>query len=380
MFDMQSPWMTDDLQAFGDSVRRFCKEYIEPNDLKWRADHQTGRDVWRQAGELGLILPDVSEEYGGAGGSTGHKLVVAREMGLCGNSAFGYGINYIVGHYISNYGTEDQKKKWLPKIASGETITSVAMTEPGAGSDLQGVRTRADRRGDTYVINGAKTFITNGGSCDMVVVVCKTDPTQGAKGVSLLIVETSNPGFRRGRVLDKVGQHGADTAELFFDDCVVDADCVIGGREGQGFFQLMGQLPYERGMIAVGAQASMERAYNLTLDYVQDRKAFGRTLLEFQNTRFVMASMKATVTASRTFADHISQQWIDGKLDSTLASMGKFWLTERQCEVIDQCVQLFGGYGYMIEYPIGRMYADARVQRIYGGANEIQRELVARDL
>ena len=378
--NFRSPWMSDDLEQFADVVRRFCKEYVEPNDMKWRADHQTGREVWLKAGELGLILPDVSDEYGGAGGSVAHAAVVIREMGYAGNSGFGYGINYLVGHYISNYGTEAQKHRWLPGLASGEVIASIAMTEPGTGSDLQGVRTRAEKSGGGYVINGAKTFITNGQMSDMVVVVAKTSNEGGAKDISLLIVETSNPGFRRGKVLDKVGQDGGDTSEMYFDDCFVSADAVIGEVEGKGFYQLMGQLPFERAMIAIGAAAQMERALALTVEYVKERRAFGKTLLEQQNTRFVLADVKATVTASRAFADHIIQQWIDGKLDSALASMGKFWLTERQGEVVDKCVQFFGGYGYMLEYPIARMYADARVQRVYGGANEIQRELVARSL
>lgn len=378
--NFRSPWMDADLDQFADSVRRFCKEYVEPNDMKWRAQHHCDREVWLKAGELGLILPDVPEEYGGAGGTAAHACVVIREMGYAGNSGFGSSINYLVGHYINSYGTVEQKQRWLPGLASGELIASIAMTEPGTGSDLQAVRTRAEKRGEQYVINGAKTFITNGQMCDMVVVVAKTSDDGGAKGISLLIVDTGNSGFRRGKVLDKVGMDGADTSEMFFDDCVVDADSVIGGVEGQGFFQLMGQLPYERALIAIGAAAAMERALALTVEYVKERRAFGKQLLEFQNTRFGLADIKATVTASRAFADHIVQQWLDGKLDSTLASMGKFWLTERQGEVIDKCVQFFGGYGYMLEYPIGRMYADARVQRVYGGANEIQRELVARSL
>jgi acyl-CoA dehydrogenase len=378
--NIRSSWMDEDLEAFADTVRRFCREYVEPNDLKWRDQHQTGREVWHKAGQLGLILPDAPEEYGGSGGTPAHAAVVMRELGYAGNSAFGSGINHIVGHYILAFGTEQQKMRWLPGIASGEVITSVAMTEPGTGSDLQGVRTKAEKQGDGYVINGAKTFITNGQLCDMVVVVAKTDPGQGAKGISLLIVDARTPGFRRGKVLDKVGQEGGDTSEMFFDDCKVPADCLIGGKEGQGFFQLMGQLPYERAQIAIGAAAQMERALALTVAYAKDRRAFGKPIIEFQNTRFVLADVKATTLAARTFADHLVQQWIDGKLDAALASMGKFWITERQGEVIDKCLQLFGGYGYMTEYPIARMYADARVLRIYGGTNEIQRELVGRSL
>ncbi|WP_454753676.1 acyl-CoA dehydrogenase family protein [Cupriavidus necator] len=377
----RSPWMDEDLDAFAGAVRRFCKDIIEPSEMKWRAQHHVDRAVWLKAGELGLILPDVPEAYGGAGGTVAHAAVVMREMGYAGSTGFGYGINYLVGHYLGSYGTEAQKQRWLPGIATGQIITAVAMTEPGTGSDLQGVRTTARKRADgKYVVNGAKTFITNGQMCDMVVVVARTGDQQGAKGISLLIVDASNPGFRRGQCLDKVGQDSGDTSELFFDDCVVEADALLGGAEGQGFFQLMGQLPYERAMIAVGAAAQMERALELTVAYVKERKAFGKALIEQQNTRFVLADVNATVTASRAFADHIIRHWIDGTLDSSLASMGKFWLTERQGEVIDKCVQFFGGYGYMLEYPIARMYVDARVQRIYGGANEIQRELVARSL
>ncbi|WP_256354399.1 acyl-CoA dehydrogenase family protein [Variovorax sp. dw_308] len=377
---IRSPWMDEDLEAFADTVRRFCKEFVEPHDLQWREDHQSGREVWRKAGELGLILPDVPEEYSGSGGTPAHAAVVVRELGYAGNTGFGQGISHIVGHYLMAYGTEAQKLSWLPRIASGEVITSIAMTEPGTGSDLQGVRTKAEKRGDGYVINGAKTFITNGQLCDVVIVVAKTDTTQGAKGISLFIVDVNNPGFRRGKVLDKIGQDGGDTSEMFFDDCVVPADCLLGGQEGQGFFQLMGQLPYERAQIAISAAAAMERAFVLTLDYARERRAFGKPILEFQNTRFVLAEVKATALASRAFVDHIVQEWIEGRLDASLASMGKFWLTERQGEVIDKCLQLFGGYGYMLEYPIARMYADARVQRIYGGTNEIQRELVGRSL
>ena len=376
----QSPWMDTDLEQFADTVRRFCNEYLVPNEMKFRAQHHVDREVWLKAGELGLILPDVPDEYGGSGGTPAHAAVVFREVGRVGNTSLGTGISHIVGHYVLAFGTEEQKQRWLPGIASGEIIPSIAMTEPGTGSDLQAVRTRADKRDGQYVINGAKTFITNGQMADLVVVVAKTDTAQGAKGISLLLVDAKTPGFRRGQCLDKVGQDGGDTSEMFFDDCTVPLDSVLGGKEGQGFFQLMGNLPYERAAIAIHAAGMMEYALELTVDYVKERKAFGQAIIDFQNTRHVLAEAKATVLASRTFTDHVVQQWIDGKLDSTLASMAKFWLTDRLCEVIDKCVQFFGGYGYMLEYPIARLFADARVQRIYGGANEIQRELVARSL
>ena len=378
--DYRSAWMSEDLVQFADTVRRFAKEHVEPNDLKWRAQHHADREAWLKAGELGLILPDVPEQYGGSGGTPAHWAVVTRELAYAGNSGLGLGINHIVGHYILSFGTEPQKRQWLPKVASGEVITSVAMTEPGTGSDLQSVKTRAEKRDGKYVINGAKTFITNGLMCDMVVVVAKTDPSQAAKGISLIIVDTRTPGFRRGKLLEKIGRMGSDTVELFFDDCRVPLENLLGEQEGRGFYQLMQELPYERAMIAIGAAAAMERAYDLTVEYVRGRKVFGKPIIDFQNTRFTLAEVKATVLASRLFADHLVQKWLDGTLDAATAAMGKFWLTDRQCEVIDRCLQFFGGFGYMMEYPIARMYADARVQRIYGGSNEIQKDLVGRGL
>ena len=375
----RSPWMTEDLEQFKDMVERFGKEYLEPNELKWREQHYADRSAWLKAGELGLILPDFPEEYGGAGGDTAHYACVIQVMNANG-SGLGTGLSHIVAKYILDDGTEEQKLKWLPKIGTGEIICAIAMTEPGAGSDLKSVRTRAVKKGNKYVINGAKTFISNGQTCDMVLVVAKTDAGEGSKGVSLFMVDTNTPGFRRGKLLSKVGMHAQDTSEMFFDDVEVPQDCLLGGVEGQGFYTLMRQLAFERAQIGVGAVAVMERALRLTIEYTKDRKVFGQPVIEFQNSRFVLADVKATVLAAKTFVDLIVQRWIDGTLDTTLASMGKFWLTERQGEVLDRCLQLFGGYGYMNEYPIGRMWADARIARIYGGSNEIQREVVARSL
>lgn len=375
----RSPWMNEDLEQFKDMVERFAREYMEPNELKWREQHYADRSAWLKAGELGLILPDFPEEYGGAGGNVGHY-VCASQVFAANGGGLGTGLSHIVAKYILDDGTEAQKLFWLPKIGSGECICAIAMTEPGAGSDLQSVRTRAVRKGDKYVINGAKTFISNGQTCDMVLVVAKTDAGEGSKGVSLFMVDTRSAGFRRGKLLSKVGMHAQDTSEMFFDDVEVSADCLLGGEEGKGFYTLMRQLAYERAQIGVGAVAVMERALRLTVEYTRDRKAFGKPVIEFQNSRFVLADVKATVQAAKTFVDLIVSRWIDGTLDTTLASMGKFWLTERQGEVLDKCLQLFGGYGYMNEYPIGRMWADARVARIYGGSNEIQREVVARSL
>ncbi|MCW8279207.1 acyl-CoA dehydrogenase family protein [Pseudomonas sp. PCH199] len=376
----RSPWLDDDVAPFADSVRRFVTANLAPMEEKWREAHQADRASWLAAGEMGMILPDVDVEYGGSGGTPAHLAVVVSELFYAGVSGMGVGINHIVGHYILADGTEAQKQCWLPKIASGEVICSVAMTEPGTGSDLQAVRTRAVKQGDRYIINGAKTFITNGQTSDMVAVVAKTDQAAGSKGISIFLVDTRLPGFRRGKCLDKIGLQSSDTSEMYFDDVEVSADCLLGEVEGQGLYTLMKQLPFERAQIAIGAVATMERALALTLEYTKERKVFGKPILDFQNTRFTLADIKATVVASRTFCDHIIAQWINGKLDSTLASMGKFWLTERQSEVLDQCLQFFGGYGYMNEYPIARMWADARVARIYGGANEIQRELVGRSL
>jgi acyl-CoA dehydrogenase len=376
----RSPWLDEDVAPFADSVRRFVTQSLAPLEEKWREQHQADRASWLSAGEMGMILPDVPMEYGGSGGTPAHFAAVVNEMTYAGATGLALGISHIVGHYILADGTEAQKQHWLPKIASGEVICSVAMTEPGTGSDLQAIRTRAVKQGHQYIINGAKTFITNGQLCDMVAVVAKTNPEGGSKGLSIFLVDTRLPGFRRGKTLDKLGWAAQDTAEMFFDDCAVSADCLLGEVEGKGFFTLMNQLPYERMQIAINATATMERALALTLDYTKDRKVFGQRVLDFQNTRFTLADVKATTLASRAFCDHLIQQWIDGKLDSTQASMGKFWLTERCGEVIDKCLQFFGGYGYMNEYPIGRMWTEARVTRIYGGANEIQRELVGRSL
>lgn len=379
MTSYRSPWLDDDVLAFRDSVRRFVAQKLAPHEQRWRAQKQCDRQAWLAAGEMGMILPDIPAEYGGSDGTPAHVAVAGHEMYYGDVTSLGLMINHIVGHYLYSDGTPSQKQHWLPRIASGEVICSVAMTEPGTGSDLQGIRTRAVRKGDRYVIHGAKTFISNGQLSDMVAVVAKTSDT-GASGVSIFLVDTASPGFRRGRCLDKLGQHGADTSEIFFDDVEVPAEALLGGVEGIGFSTLMKQLPFERAQIAIIAAACMERALELTLDYVKERQVFGQRVIDFQNTRFVLADVKATVLASRTFCDHVIQQWIAGTLDSTLASMAKFWLTERQGEVLDRCVQLFGGYGYMNEYPIARMWADARVQRIYGGTNEIQRMLVGRSL
>jgi acyl-CoA dehydrogenase len=377
----RSAWMDDELEMFRDAARRFVENEIVPNDPRWREQHHVDRDLWTKAGEVGLLCTDIPDQYGGVGGDARHEAVVVEEMGRRGITSFGHMVHSILAHYVLNYGTEAQKRDWLPRMASGELVGAIAMTEPGAGSDLQAVKCRAVREGDEYVLNGAKTFISNGLHAGLVGVVAKTDPAKGAKGISIIMVETKDrPGYRVGRVLDKIGQNGWDTAEMFFDDCRVPASCLLGPTEGQGFVQLMRDLPYERALLALGGVAGMEYALQLTVDYTRTRKAFGQALLEMQNTRFKLAEVKTQVHIARVFIDDCIAKLRDGKLDTVTASMAKLWITDTQCRVMDECLQLFGGYGYMKEYPISQLYADSRVQRIYGGANEIMKEIVARSL
>ncbi len=308
--------------------------------------------------------------------------MIAQEQGRAGISGFGNSVHSgIVAHYIEAYGTEEQKKKWLPKMATGEMVAAIAMTEPGTGSDLQGVRTTARKEGNQYVLNGQKTFITNGQQATLICVVAKTDPNAGAKGISLIMVETEEvEGFRRGRNLDKIGQHAQDTSELFFDDVKVPTSNLLGAAEGMGFIQLMQQLPQERLIIAVQACVAMEKAVQVTADYVKERTAFGKRILDFQNTQFKLAECKTEATIARVFTDDCAVKLLDGKLDATTAAMAKWWTTQKQCEIVDTCLQFFGGYGYMMEYPIAQMYADGRIQKIYGGTNEIMKLLIARTL
>ncbi len=368
-----SPWMNAELETFRDAVRRFVAGEVAPHQERWRAQQHVDRELWRRAGEMGLLLADIPEEYGGSGGSFAHMAVVFEELGYAGDTAFGLHVHAIVAHYLLNQGTEDQKRKYLPKLASGEMIAAIAMSEPGAGSDLKGIRTSATRSVDGYRIDGSKTFISNGYLADLVLGVAKTDPAAGAKGVSLMLVETKeNPGFRVGRILEKVGQKGQDTCELFFDGARAAPDAVLGGVEGQGFAQLMTELPYERTIVAVAGVAAIERALRLTVEHARERRAFGQALIDMQNTRFVLAEVKTEATVARVFVDRCIEDLMAGRMDSVQASMAKYWISDLQCKVVDQCVQLFGGYGYM--------YVDARVQRIYGGANEIMKEIIARSL
>jgi acyl-CoA dehydrogenase len=376
------PWMTDELSQFRDVARRYLTEQIAPRVPGWIEAKRVDRQSWLDLGAMGMLLPELPEELGGSGASVAFQTALIEEMAAVGiQPHFGNSVHAIVAHYLLAYASEEQQARWLPRMATGELIAAVAMSEPGAGSDLQGVRTRARRDGDSYVINGSKTFITNGAIADLICLVVKTDPAAGARGTSLVMVETRDlPGFRVGRVLEKIGMMGSDTAELFFDDVRVPVENLLGEHEGSGFYQLMEQLPFERTILGVMAAAAMERAVALTTEYVKERKAFGKTLLEMQNTRFKLAECKTIATVARVFINDCVQRLCDGTLDSATASMAKWWGSEMQCKVIDECLQFFGGYGYMREYPISQMYADARVQKIYGGANEIMKELIARSL
>src|SRR5262247_1221483 len=375
-------WMTEDLVLLEDQARRFVAAEYVPHLDAWSEAGIYDRDVWRKAGAAGLLCPAIPEEYGGAGGSFAHEAVINREFSLAGFDAFGAPLHSgIVAPYILHYGTDEQKRRWLPGLASGELVGAIAMSEPGTGSDLQGVRTTAKKSGNGYVLNGSKTFITNGQHANLIIVVAKTDPGMGAKVVSLMVVETDNaPGFRRGRKLKKLGMDSADTSELFFEDVKLPPENLLGSDEGQGFAQLMNDLPRERLIVTVHAQAMIERALALTIDYVKQRQAFGRKIIEFQNTQFVLAECKSESTIARVFHDHCIERYLNGALDTVTASMAKYWITDLQGKIIDRCLQLFGGYGYMEEFPISRMYRDARVMRIYAGTNEIMKLLIARSL
>ncbi len=373
----------EEIRMFEDSVGKFFQQHAPPERVeKWRAQKQVDREMWNEAGEAGLLNLSMPEEYGGMGGDYRHEVVLMEQLAKNGVEGFGISLhNAIVAPYILHYGTEEQKKRWLPRMATGELVTAIAMTEPGAGSDLQGIKTTAKRSGNGYVINGSKTFITNGQTANLICVVAKTDPAKGAKGVSLVFVETDEvEGFERGRNLKKMGQDAQDTSELFFNEVKVPAENLLGTEEGQGFIQLMGQLPQERLNIAIQAINTMDKALELTIDYVKQRQAFGKRIIDFQNTQFVLAECKTEATVARVFVDHCMRVHLQGKLDAATASMAKYWTTDLEGKIVDRCLQLFGGYGFMDEYPISRMYRDIRIQRIYGGANEIMKLLIARTL
>ena len=377
----QSPWVTDELNILRDAARKFFAAEFTPKIDSWIEQGMVDAEDWRKAGAAGLLCAEVPVEYGGAGGNYLHETVITEEHLRSGGSGWGNQVHsQIVAPYIVHYGSEEQKQRWLPKMAAGECVGAIAMTEPNTGSDLQRVRTTAIKEGDDYVINGAKTYITNGQHCGLVIVVAKTDPSLGAKGISLIVVEADTPGFTRGRNLHKMGQPAADTSELFFEDCRVPQSHLLGEAEGQGFIQLMQQLPQERLNIAQAAVVEIERAIALTIDFVKERKAFGQRVLDFQNTKFKLAECKTEALIARTFVDQCLVQHMRGELDASTASMAKYWCTDKQNEIINTCLQLHGGAGYMDEYEISRMCRDARVQTIYGGTNEIMKELISRTL
>ena len=375
-------WSDDDVEAFRDLARTFLLKECAPNEERWNEQQHVDREIWLKAGELGLLCPSIPTEYGGGGGTFAHEAVVAEEQIRAFVGSLGTAVHStIVAHYINSYGTEEQKHRWLPRLATGELVGAVAMTEPGTGSDLQSVKTKAIRVGDEYVIDGAKTFISNGLLGNLVITVAKTDPENAAKGISLIVVETEGlDGFSRGRVLKKIGQHGQDTAELFYDSVRVPTDCLLGAEEGQGFIQLMNQLPQERLILAVAAVAAIEETLTQTLRYTKDRQAFGKPVFGFQNTKFKLAEVATTARIGRVFIDDCIAKHLRGELDVPTASMAKWWTTQMQCDVADECLQFFGGYGYMQEYPISRLYTDARIQKIYGGTNEIMKEIISRFL
>ena len=374
----ESSWINDDVRMFRDNVRAFIAKEFVPQQARWRAQHGPDADAWLKAARAGLLLSDVPEAYGGGGGTFAHECVVLEELSRAGVH-FGSQVHTTVAHYILAYGTEEQKRRWLPRMGRGELVGAIAMTEPGAGSDLQAIQTLARREGDEYAISGSKTFITNGMRAGLVCVAARTNPkTVGMRAISLIVVETDGlAGYRAGRPLEKVGMQQQDTCELFFDSVRVPAANLLGPSEGRGFAQLMEQLPYERLQIAVGAVAMAEQAVEITTRYVKERKAFGKPLLDLQNTRFKLAECKTRAQVGRVFLDSCIERYLAGRLDETSTAMAKYWLTEMQCRIVDECVQLHGGYGYMTEYPIARMWADARVQRIYAGSNEIMKELIA---
>jgi acyl-CoA dehydrogenase len=375
-------WASEDVAMLYDMAHRFLSDEIAPHYDTYEKNEIVDRSAWEKAGAAGLLCASMPEEYGGAGGSFAHESAIIEAIGHVGADGFGIGLhNAIVAPYILHYGSEEQKKKWLPRMASGELIGAIAMTEPGAGSDLQGIKTRAEKAGNQYRINGSKTFITNGQNANLIVLVTKTDPSRGAKGTSLIVIETDEvEGFERGRNLDKIGLKANDTSELFFNDVRVPTANLLGSEEGQGFVQLMQQLPQERLMIGTGAIAMAERALAVTIDYVKERQAFGQKIIDFQNTQFKLAELKTEITIGKVFYNDCVTRHLAGGLDPATASMAKYWLSDLQCRVVDECLQLHGGYGYMNEYPIARMYRDARVQRIYGGTNEIMKLLIARSL
>ena len=374
-------WVTEEHKLFTESVQKFYNDEMKPNIEDWVDNGVVSKSFWEKAGHAGIMSGSVLEEHGGVGGDMGFDSITVYEQAKTGDSSWGYGIQSIVIHYLNEYGTDEQKNEWLPKLIEGKSIASLAMTEPGAGSDLQAIKTIAKKDGNQYTLNGSKIFITNGGSADLIIVAAKTDQSAGAKGISLILLDTNNvEGFSRGKPLKKLGLKGNDTAELFFDNVKVPLTNLIGKEEGQGFYQMMNQLPWERLLIGITALGAIDFALQETIKYVQERKAFNRRIMDLQNTRFKLAESKTKAEVLRSFINDCIARLIKGKLDAATASMAKYWGSQIQNEIMDECLQLHGGYGYILDYPISRMYADARVQKIYGGSNEIMKELIARSI
>jgi acyl-CoA dehydrogenase len=378
---MRPRWVDDETAALGELAHDFFHTELVPNFDRFDQQKHVDRDVWLKAGAIGLLCCEMPAEFGGGGGTFAHDAIVFSEQARAGDTGFGNLVHSgVVAHYLAAYGSDELKSRWLPGMASGEVIGSVAMSEPGAGTDLKNIATRAVRAGDHYLLSGSKTFISNGGQCDVVIVVAKTDPAAGRHGISLLVLDTADaPGFRRGRVLDKLGMHAQDTAELFFDEVPVPVGNLL-GEEGGGFSMMMRELPRERLVIAVTAVAAVERALQETIAYTKSREVFGAPLFAMQHVKLELAELATVVHASRVFLDDCIERFVSGTLDPATASMAKWWLTENQCNVTDRCLQLFGGYGYMREYLISRLHADARAQKIYGGTNEVMKDLIARSL
>ena len=387
MNDSVRPWMNDELSMMRDAAARLLMQEMVPQRARWDREGIVDRASWRKLGEAGLLCPSLPDAYGGGGGTLAHEIVMLEELSRCGLDALagGYAIHSsIVPHYILAYATEAQKRSWLPKLAAGEAIGALAMSEPGAGSDVQGIKTRAKRDGDYYLISGSKIFISNGQNADYILVACKTDVTEGAKGISLIVLETNEPaqatGFRRGRNLEKIGYHSQDTSELFFEEVRVPAANLLGQVEGCGFAQLMTQLAWERLIAGINAAVHIEGAVAMATEYTKNRRAFGKRIFDFQNTQFKLAEGATIASVARIFIDQLIVRLLGGELDPVSAAKAKLWLTEQEGRVVDECLQLFGGYGYMLEYPIARLYTDIRLNRIVGGSSEIMKTIIARSL
>jgi acyl-CoA dehydrogenase len=372
----QSPWMNEELRSFREMVSRFIKKELMPQQARWENQHFPDAGIWTAAGATGMLLPAMPPNFGG-GGSFAYEAVVVEELARAGVH-FGCTVHDIMARYILYYGSEEQKRDWLPRMSGGHIVGAIAMSEPGAGSDLQRIKTNARRDGDHYVINGSKTFVTNGWQAGILCLAVKTAPGTGPNSISLIVVETKDlPGYQVGQPLEKIGMRGQDVCELFFQDVRVPDTNLLGLVEGKGLSQIMEQLPYERLTVGIGAVATAENAVSITSEYAKGRKLFGGALIDLQNTRFILAECKTEAHIGRVFIDNCIERFIAGRLDDVAAAMAKYWLTDCQCRIVDKCLQLHGGYGYMLEYPISRIWADSRVQRIYAGANELMKEIIA---